>query len=419
MKFIFPFILSVLFIFCISNAGAQDSSYARQVIKELSSEKYHGRGYVKKGDRKAAHFIEEEFKNLQLLPLNGQRYFQDFSFPVNTFPRRMDVWLNNKKLIPGIDFIVHPGSPSCKGTFSVKKITKCPWNIPENDLKGKWLFVDTSVAENEITKKDYKNLPITPAGESGILFTEPVKLTWSVSREVHPVPFITLLKPNIIEEPSLLRVNIRSKYISNYETSNIAGMIEGTVFKDSFIFITAHYDHLGRMGKNVYFPGANDNASGIAMLLQLARHYSQEKNRLPYSLVFIAFAGEEAGLIGSKYFTEHPLLPLSKIRFLLNLDLLGTGDEGMMVVNATVHPETFQLLDSLNAAGNFLTSIGQRGKAANSDHYWFSEAGVPSFFCYTLGGIKAYHDVYDKAETLPLTKFKEIFRLFNAFLRAL
>ena len=76
------------------------------------------------------------------------------------------------------------------------------------------------------------------------------------------------------------------------------------------------------MGKDTYFPGANDNASGISLLLNLAHYYAA--NPRPYSIGFICFAGEEAGLIGSKYFTEHPLVPLKNIRFLINTDLAGT-----------------------------------------------------------------------------------------------
>jgi len=62
-----------------------------------------------------------------------------------------------------------------------------------------------------------------------------------------------------------------------------------------------------------------------------------------------------------------------------------------------------------------LTEIKKRGKAANSDHYWFSEKGIPSFFIYLRGGIKAYHDVYDVSKTLPLTKFTDSFRLIHDF----
>jgi aminopeptidase YwaD len=182
---------------------------------------------------------------------------------------------------------------------------------------------------------------------------------------------------------------------------------------DSFIFITAHYDHLGGLGKDTYFPGANDNASGIALLLNLAHYYVSHPQR--YSIGFICFAGEEAGLIGSKYFTDNPLAPLKKIRFLLNTDLAGTGQEGITVVNATEFPKEFTLLQQINKENNLLAAVNARGKAANSDHYFFTEKGVPAFFFYTLGGIKAYHDVFDKAATLPLNEHEDLFKLVVKF----
>ena len=76
------------------------------------------------------------------------------------------------------------------------------------------------------------------------------------------------------------------------------------------------------MGKDTFFPGANDNASGVSMLLNLAKYYKAHPAN--YSIAFIFFSGEEAGLLGSKYYSEHPIFPLSKIKFLVNLVLLGT-----------------------------------------------------------------------------------------------
>ncbi|MFD1258415.1 M28 family metallopeptidase [Mucilaginibacter terrae] len=176
---------------------------------------------------------------------------------------------------------------------------------------------------------------------------------------------------------------------------------------------TAHYDHLGGMGSSTYFPGANDNASGISMLLGLAKYYAAHPQ--PYTMAFICFAGEEAGILGSKYFTDHLLVPLNSIRFLINTDLAGTGNEGITVVNATLHAKEFELLKQVNAKGNYLVKVNSRGKAANSDHYWFTEKGVPAFFIYTMGGIKAYHDVFDISKTLPLNEYNDLFKLITGF----
>ena len=97
------------------------------------------------------------------------------------------------------------------------------------------------------------------------------------------------------------------------------------------------------------------------------------------------------------------------------MDLEGTGDEGITVVNGSVFRSEFALLNEINDREKYLVKIKSRGKAANSDHYWFTEKGVPSFFVYAMGGIQAYHDVHDKGATLPLTEFEDLFRLLVKF----
>lgn len=189
-------------------------------------------------------------------------------------------------------------------------------------------------------------------------------------------------------------------------------MVPGTL-KDSFIVFTSHYDHLGMMGKEAMFPGANDNASGTSMMLYLASYYAQHPGR--YTMVFIGFSGEEAGLIGSKYFTEHPLIPLNRIRFLTNLDMVGDATNGITVVNATTFKNEFELLKQINEKNHYLKEIKSRDKAANSDHYHFTEAGVPSFFIYSNGGKGYYHDVFDTPSNLSLNNVGKLSDLLIHF----
>jgi aminopeptidase YwaD len=239
------------------------------------------------------------------------------------------------------------------------------------------------------------------------------KLTWDVSPEVANYSLILIDKKALDKTPTSFTIHIDNKLINNFKAANVCGLVKGLVKPDSIIFITAHYDHLGGMGAATYFPGANDNASGISLLLNLAQYYAKHPQK--YSIGFICFAGEEAGLIGSKYFTENPLIPLKNIRFLINTDLAGTGEEGITVVNATEFPKEFAMMQSINKENNLLAAVNARGKAANSDHYFFTEKGVPAFFFYTLGGIKAYHDVFDKAATLPLNEHEDLFKLITKF----
>lgn len=188
--------------------------------------------------------------------------------------------------------------------------------------------------------------------------------------------------------------------------------VPGTV-KDSFIVFTAHYDHLGMMGSTATFPGASDNASGTAMLLYLANYFAAHPQH--YSIAFIAFSGEEAGLLGSHYFVEHPMIALDHIKFLTNIDIMGDATDGITVVNATEFPKEFDLLQQINKRKNYLPAIKSRGKAANSDHYFFTEAGVPSFFIYSNGGKGYYHDVFDKSSEVTLENVDMVARLLIDF----
>lgn len=372
------FIAVVLLLICIKSF-AQDVDAARKTIDTLTSEYFWGRGYTNNGLKKAAEYLAAEFKHYGLKPLAGKNYCQEFQFPVNTFPGKMDVSVNGIELIPGRDFIITPDSRGTKA-------------------KGKLTEQDSTHFMN---------------AESRVIVSLENKLTWSVADKAQDYTNIQLIKSVFKEKPSSFQVNIENKEVAAFNAWNVCGMVQGTRKPDSLIVITAHYDHLGGMGKETFFPGANDNASGITLLLNLAKHYSE--NPPPYSIVFICFAGEEAGLIGSKYFSENPLVNLPSIRFLINIDLAGTGDEGITVVNASVFPKEFAILKEINTANNYLAQVKSRGKAANSDHYWFTEKGVRCFFIYTLGGIKAYHDVFDVAETLPLTEYSDLFNLITSF----
>lgn len=405
-------------IFFYANfCNAQDTTYARQVIHKLCSEKFSGRGYVNDGDKKAAKFIADEFKRMNIAK-PGSDYFQEFNFRVNTFPSKMEVKIDRKELVAGKDFIVHPASSSAKSKYTAISLKK--YNGVENLLNAAhscFLVYKDSLNDNEYSQLQ-SDLYSKVIKSGAFVFVEQRKLTWSVSTVRFEVPVITILQ-HAPKEGDEVFLNIKSVFVTHHYTQNIIGVIPSDIKTDSTIVFTAHYDHLGKMGKHTYFPGANDNASGTSMLLNLVKYYSNNNQSIRYNLVFIAFAGEEAGLIGSKFYTENPLFPLSKIKFLINMDLMGTGDDGMMVVNATEYKKQFELLKKINEQENYLVKIGERGKAKNSDHYYFAEKGVPCFFFYTMGGIAAYHDVYDVSATLPLTEYTDVFRLITDFVSQL
>jgi hypothetical protein len=404
-------VFSVAFVFSFFVAKTQNLEYARNCVNELTSKKYHGRGYVKDGSNRAASFLFDEFLKYS----TSKPYNQSFSFPVNTFPGKMNVVVNGKKLVPGQDYIIGTACPSISGEFKICTIDKSNYNTIPTDLKNQFVLFDTTGSNGEIDKEFIKRFQLANK-TAGYIQIEEKKLTWSVN-SVQKFPVVYILRNALPANARKIKLQVDAKLI-NYTAKNVIGQIEGKN-ADTCIFITAHYDHLGRMGKSTYFPGGNDNASGISMLLNLMQHFSKKENQPQYKVVFIAFAGEEAGLIGSEYYTNHPTKDLKKIKFLLNLDLMGTGDDGIMVVNGSVFEKEFLLMEKINSDLKLLTTVGKRGKAQNSDHYHFTEKGVPSFFLYTTGGRTAYHDIYDDGPGLPLTKFKEVFTLISTFIKTI
>jgi aminopeptidase YwaD len=372
-------ILASLVILGTINSQAQSLSFGKKMVDTLASSYFWGRGYTNDGMKKAAGFLALQFESYGLLPMNGKNFMQEFTHSVNTFPGKMEVTVNGKELVPGKDYIISPESKGVKGEGSLMQAD----SVQFVNQKDKLIFV----LEN--------------------------KLTWSVSQQAVDFTLVQVDKKSVSAPLSSYKVNIENKPEKKFKANNICAVVKGTAKPDSVILITAHYDHLGGMGSATFFPGANDNASGVSLLMNLAQYYAKHPQR--YSIGFILFAGEEAGLLGSKYFTQNPLVPLKNIRFLINTDLAGTGDEGITVVNATEFTKEFEWMKKINDEQKLLAAVNVRGKAANSDHYFFTEKGVPAFFFYTLGGIKAYHDVFDKPETLPLNEHEDLFKLIIAF----
>jgi len=418
-------ILLWLATFFCEQIFAQDINYAKKIIDTLCSASMHGRGYVNNGDQKAAEFIRNEFKNDSLKSFNND-YFQSFKISIGTLPGKVAVQIGKNKMTPAVDYLVSASSATTKGKYKIIRLDSEIVNS-ENVFK-KFLNTDFSkkfILLDKTGIKDQKNIGLFNTIElhnllhaKGIISISS-KLVWNIEDALTPSTGANIIIKNssLPNQSRKIKVDIEQKFQTDHRMINVAGYIEGRTKPDSFVVFTAHYDHLGQMGASVYFPGANDNASGTAIMLDLANYYSE--NTPDYSIAFIAFAGEEAGLLGSEYYVRHPLFPLSNIRFLVNLDLVGTGDDGIKVVNGAVIEKEFNFLTKINDEKKYLKAIEKRGEAAISDHYPFYAKGVKSFYIYTLGGISEYHNIYDKAETLPFTKYNELFKLLIDFVKTL
>jgi hypothetical protein len=396
-------------------AQSQNLEEVKRYTRILADSTFYGRGYVLDGSNKAAQFIKEEFQSLGLEPV-GAQYEQQFSLAVNTFPVDIVLTCNGNELKEGQDFILNPASGRAAGKYRtvhpnvqadhILKPEKYAKRIAIIDLEGK----DTPEELGRI--HEFKKQLLT---HGPVILLQPDKLTWSVRQtQEYEYPEFEILKSSWTNKNKKCDLLVRNKEIQ-YQANNIIGMIPGKR-SDSTIVLTAHYDHLGMLGEAL-FPGASDNASGTAMLLDFAAHYSQ--NPPEFDTYFIAFAAEEVGLLGSKYFVDNPTIDLSRIKFLINLDLMGSAADGIAIVNGKAHPEAMSLMGHLNKTGPNLGRIKVRGQAPNSDHYWFAEENVPSIFIYTMGNSKAYHDVYDVPEAIDWSNYEEVFRLILEFLEAI
>ncbi|PJJ54501.1 M28 family metallopeptidase [Hymenobacter chitinivorans] len=405
-----------------TGAQSQDLGRARATITTLAAPAMHGRGYVTKGEHRAAHYIRQRFRQLGLRSFTPH-YTQSFPIAINTFPGRCALAVDGKPLVPGTDFILEPHSGPGHLSGPVTWLDTLVFTdepdgqrFLDRSLQGQVLVLRHRDAERIRTLPDAFAQHIAQA--AAVVTLVPDKLTASLASQQVTQPRLQVLASRWPARAAQASLQVDARLVPNYLTQNLIGYVPGRIQPDSFLVVSAHYDHLGRMGKNTYFPGANDNASGTALLLELADYYARPENQPAYSVVFMAFGAEEAGLLGSNYYVQHPLFPLERLRFLVNLDLEGTGEEGITVVNGRLLEKPFRVLEQLNSQHRYVASIAARGRAANSDHYPFSERNVPAFFLYTRGGSKAYHDVNDQPQQLSLTAFAGVFHLVIDFFAA-
>ena len=200
---------------------------------------------------------------------------------------------------------------------------------------------------------------------------------------------------------------------SKVKTANVIGFIEGSdpVLKDEYILLGAHYDHLGMGG---YFTGslqpdtfaihngADDNASGSAAIMTVAAQLARNHQLLKRSVIIVAFSAEEEGLLGSEYFTEHPPVPLEKIKVMINLDMVGHLDQQkeLYIGGCGTFSQGITLLDSLKKESGLKVYV-IAGGVGGSDHVSFYRKNIPVLGMHT-GGHPEYHTPQDDLETLNI-----------------
>ena len=224
-------------------------------------------------------------------------------------------------------------------------------------------------------------------------------------------------KPSSIAIPSVRAALTVKLEKTTRPTDNVVAVLPGSdaKLKPENIVIGAHYDHigLGHFGTNDFSAegqihhGADDNASGTAVMMSAAARLSRSPDRPPRTIVFVAFTGEELGLHGSRYFVAHPPFPIDSVKAMINLDMVGRMKENRFTAGAVDSAQEFPGLISRAAGG---LDIRMRQGGGRTDHVPFYEKGIPAVH-FSTGGHPDYHrpsDTWDKLNIQGMAKVSDI-----------
>lgn len=395
--------LALLFVLLNSFNAASQSKQAREYLSVLTSDSLAGRGFSEKGQEKAADFIIRQLEKSNVKAAGENGFKQELSYPVNIFSGRVEFSeidsKSEKMYSAGRDYLFHPASARMDLCGRIQHVMT-DFQFSENSTDQIYYVEKTADNAKEIAELSQRFLFETTSRDNLLIIRDSAKWNWfpSGKQSANAIVYVK----DALENGTEIAATNQAYFSPNFRSSNVIGKIEGER-SDSVMMLSAHYDHLGKMGDAI-FRGANDNASGVAMLLTLAEYYG--KHQPKFDTYFLFTTAEEIGLLGSYYFIQNPVFDLRKIKMLVNLDMVGTGDEGITVVNAKKQNRYFDLLTRLNKGR--ISEIKARGEACNSDHCLFDRIGVPAIFIYTLGGKQAYHDIYDNGEDLSLEAFDDL-----------
>jgi hypothetical protein len=225
-------------------------------------------------------------------------------------------------------------------------------------------------------------------------------------------------KPQSFTLPANQTASIKVSIVTTRATvNNVLAYLPGKT--DEYVIIGAHYDHLGRGNFDSLapsqigqiHPGADDNASGTAGVLELARLLAPQKGQLRRGVLFMSFAGEELGLLGSAEWVKEPTRPLEKAVAMLNMDMIGRVRDGKLYIGAVATGSTFRpMLDGITPKHSLKIDYSNMGEAGGSDHTSFLIGKVPSLFFFS-GLHSDYHkpsDTWDKIDAPDAAKVLEL-----------
>ena len=455
---------------CSNNAEKllPSKDYYVDVVGELSSAQYYGRSNYENGSVRAAEFIlgeieklgvktvpeevvakawegkqrpelhslQPEFKS-PITPSDARRwsngtpeqlsYMQHFTHPLNAQRGAVELVVDGDTLNHTVQYTLKEFSPTFKGELDVVYLDN-KYILPDEFCK----YVNSGAFKDKAVVLDWDRFCETmytfpgievyktyfvPMENVGALICKGKELLPYFKSRNH---FNTSMPVFMVDEtfPSdakRVSIDVEAEMIEN-DAHNIIAWIPGTKYTEKHYILACHYDHLGVCGDEIFY-GANDNASGTAMLLNLMRHYKE--NPPEYSVMFIFFDAEENNLLGSFFYADNPLLPLEDIQYFVELDMI--GDNGNTVY-CQISDQGEEGLECLNAISNAMpvpfAKLDRHPLDDYADHYPFALKGVPAIYIEMDGDTnKNYHSPRDTFENFSADNYQRLFTLVTEFVK--
>src|SRR5579862_4331246 len=418
----------------------------------IASKDFEGRETATEGQRKAAAYIENHFKNIGLAPGNGsnyQLYYPVYQDSLNS----AEITVNNQVFKLNDDFAVNIGA-DYSSTLMGSEIVFAGHGVSDSsrddyagvNVAGKIvLLVNDAGGQQRVPGRRFnpyriqeaaqkhgaiavliiqENFPRKGNNTKGNMYLTAYKKTnypntFLVSEKIAQAimgnDYAMAKSPNA--QPKTYTANVKlslNKDVQQLQSSDVLGYLEGTDLKDQLVVISAHYDHMGKRDTVIYY-GADDDGSGTVSILEMAQAFAKAKaaGKGPRrSILFLANSGEEKGLWGSEYYTDHPTYPLDKTTVDLNIDMIGRIDPNRKIGDSTNY--VYVVGDDKLSSDLKPISIAQNTKFTKleldykfndpndpdriyyrSDHYNFARKGVPIIFYFD--GI--HHDYHQPTDT--------------------
>jgi hypothetical protein len=416
----------------------------KQQLSIIAGPEMEGRETATEGERRAAAYVESQMKAIGLQPGNGSTY--QMHFPVyQDSTIEASVLVNGKSLEWNKDFTARNENYTSQMGFTeiqYLNLEDTAWKADKINIAGKLVMVKLAPAKGRAAR--YALLgqlaSIEKKGAAAILIVDSTDKLAKVENPsaamrinkfaaAHAANRYTITASAATAIAGTNRLDTCSSKIFTAEielsfkgftlqksSSNVLGILPGSGKTDEWLVITAHYDHIGKRDTVIWY-GADDDGSGTATVIELAKAFTKAKADgfvSPRNILFMTVSGEEKGLLGSKYFTENPTVPLNKVTVNLNIDMVGridslydkkenknyvylVGDDKLSTELTPVSKEANKSF-GLILDPKFNDPKDRERIYYRSDHYNFAKKGVPVMFYYD-GGHRDYHrptDTVDK-----------------------